>query len=369
MVSILNTEQNTRISPERFDKVVDTLKNNGLVVLPTDTVYGLFAQAFSDITFARMEAIKKSRNTPYSVTFNNTRSMFEWYGSVDLIRRNIIGELTPGPVTVVLPYIDKVPSKFRYPEHGVGLRVASNEVLNSVMENLDFPLWSTSANTAGNAAPVRYSEVAAPLLKQIDSSINGGDTDYLKSSDVIDLRSRPFSSLRAGPWHQKIDGVLQNSEDKFYIVVVCTGNLCRSPLAEYLIRKKIDSIPNANVMVESAGVYAVEGYLATEEMVVQGHSLSVDLSGHAAQQLTPAIIDRAGLILSVSSWHRNKIISDHPQASQKIRLIGEFLGIDEIPDPYQMGETAYIESAELLNKAVDSWSDEFSASFSDAEHA
>lgn|GEM_PF-211707 len=360
----MSPELKTRISPEKIDQVVEVLKNNGLVILPTDTVYGLFTKAFNDSTYIRIEAIKKSRNTPYSVTFSNTKAMFEWYGSVDLIRRNIIGELTPGPVTVVLPYIDKVPSKFHYPEHGVGLRVGSNEVLNRVMDNLDFPLWSTSANKAGDVAPVRLSEVGALLMQRIDSSIDGGDSDYLTSSDVIDLRKRPFSLLRKGPWYQKIDKILSKTEDEFYIVVVCTGNLCRSPLAEYLIKRKMDSIPNANVVVESAGVYAVEGYPATEEMVIQGHRLNVDLAAHAAQKLTHAIIERAGLILSVSPWHSNKIISDHPQAAQKIRLLGEHINQDEIEDPYQRGEEAYIESADFIERAVNSWTNEFIASFS-----
>ncbi len=364
----MNSEQSAEFSSKKIDSVVQSLQNNGVVILPTDTVYGLFTRAFNDDTYKRMEEIKESRKMPYSVTFNNTNSMFDWYGSVDLIRRNIIGDLTPGPVTIVLPYNDKVPGNYRYSSQGVGLRVGSNLVLNQVMDKLDFPLWSTSANRAGEGAPVRYSDINTSVLKKVDSSVDDGETDYLKASDVLDLRNRPFSMLREGPWHQKIQSILSKTEEPFNIVVVCTGNLCRSPLAEALIRKKIESVPQANVNVQSTGVYAVDGYPATEEMVVQGNRLDVDLSNHKAQQLTPAIIERAGLILSVSTRHSNMIISDSPQAAQKVRLLGEFIDVDEIPDPYQMGEAAYISAAELINKAVNSWTEEFKISFDISEH-
>ena len=357
------------MTTDQLEGVIKIIKGNGLVILPTDTVYGFFTRAFNDTAFKCLESIKRSRHTPYSITFNNTASMLDWYGKVDLVRMQIIGELTPGPVTMVLPYNDAVPDNYRYPSQGAGLRVSSNKVLNQVMDNLDFPLWSTSANRAGGRAPVRYDEIDPSILKEVDAVIDDGETDYLRSSDVIDLRSRPFTSIREGPWHDKIQQILSKSEDTFYIVVVCTGNLCRSPLAEALIRKNIDAIPNANVNVQSAGVYAVGGSPATDEMIVQGSRLSVDLSAHAARAVTNDLIARAGLILTVSSRHTDMIISSNPQASQKTRLLGEFLGLDEIPDPYQLGDAAYRQAADLIAQVVDSWSGEFRDAFSEADSA
>ena len=363
----MSSESSNKITQDKLDKIVQILEDNGVVILPTDTVYGLFTRAFDQTTFERMEKIKRDRSTPYSVTFNNTNDMFGWYGTVDLVRRNIIGDLTPGPVTVVLPYNDKIPDNYRYPDHGIGLRVSSNQVLNQVMDKLDFPLWSTSANRAGDGAPVRYADVNPALLKFVDTGIDDGETDYLKSSDVLDLRNRPFSLLREGPWQQKINKILSLSKKAFHIVVVCTGNLCRSPIAEVLIRKKLESIQNANVIVESAGVYAVDGYPATEEMVSQADRFDLDLSGHKAKQLTPDMIARAGLILSVSTQHSNTIVSSHPQASQKIRLLGEKIDLEEIVDPYQRGEAAYVKAANDIDNAVNSWTEEFISAFSDTK--
>jgi protein-tyrosine phosphatase len=114
----------------------------------------------------------------------------------------------------------------------------------------------------------------------------------------------------------------------FEILTVCTGNICRSPLAEQVLRAGLSDIPR--VSVASAGTYALVGSPMTPEAA----ALSVEFGGlgsehHLARDLTPAILDGAGLVFALTREHRRAIVEMRPRAARTTFTLREFARLAE----------------------------------------
>lgn len=109
----------------------------------------------------------------------------------------------------------------------------------------------------------------------------------------------------------------------FEILTVCTGNICRSPLAEQILRSGLADVPRVNVA--SAGVYAKVGSPMTPEAA----ALSVEFGGlgsehHLARDLSPALVDASGLVFAMSREHRRSIVEMRPRAARTTFTLREF---------------------------------------------
>lgn len=133
-----------------------------------------------------------------------------------------------------------------------------------------------------------------------------------------------------------------------HILVVCDGNICRSPSAAFLLAQQ------SGKQVESAGIVGLEGHDmdATARAVAQAHGLDCPL--HVARKLTRELCRAADLILVMESRQKDRVMQLVPEASGKIMLLGHWLG-EEIPDPYKKHREVYEHVYELIEKAVASW--------------
>jgi protein-tyrosine-phosphatase len=125
-------------------------------------------------------------------------------------------------------------------------------------------------------------------------------------------------------------------QNRISILAVCTGNICRSPMAEGILRKMLSVDPD--ITVSSAGTHALEGNPATEFAVIAARERGIDISGHRARMLTPEHIENSRIILCMEPFHVEWVLALDVSASGRIFTLAEFSGGDAgrktIPDPY-----------------------------------
>ena|ERR1700754_3955777 len=137
------------------------------------------------------------------------------------------------------------------------------------------------------------------------------------------------------------------------ILIVCVGNICRSPTAEYLLRQRLGDGHASEV--SSAGLSAMTGYPidATALQVLQEHD--VDGTRHRARQLNTALLRQSSLILAMEKGHVAEIGRMAPEASGKVFMLSRWSGGNDVPDPYRQERVAFEHVFALIDQGVSSW--------------
>lgn len=136
------------------------------------------------------------------------------------------------------------------------------------------------------------------------------------------------------------------------ILVVCVGNICRSPTAELLLR---NALASSAITVSSAGLSARvgEGVEPSARAVLENHGHSAE--AFKARQLTSDIVNESDLILVMEKQHVNQVLKMASHARGKVFLLGKWQSEREIQDPYRQGQAAFIHAHALIEDAVSSW--------------
>ncbi|VVB53430.1 Threonylcarbamoyl-AMP synthase [uncultured archaeon] len=184
-------------------KASEIIRNNGIVIYPTETVYGIGANIFSNIALEKVFAIKKrDKDKPVSVAVSDLK-MMEDLVYIGKKERHFIEIFLPGPVTVLLKKRDLVPGVLTSGSELVGIRFPAHETTINLIQLAGVPITSTSANFSGEAPPRRVDEIRVDA----DYIIDGGECKG-EPSTVVDLVNRKI--IRIGANFEDVKAALED---------------------------------------------------------------------------------------------------------------------------------------------------------------
>ncbi|MFV3009623.1 protein tyrosine phosphatase [Enterobacter kobei] len=134
------------------------------------------------------------------------------------------------------------------------------------------------------------------------------------------------------------------------ILVVCTGNICRSPMGERLLRQQLPGR-----QVTSAGIFGLEGCPADAAAQAAAWRHGISLEGHVARKVTRSLLQKSDLILVMEPKHLRFIATMAPENRGKSLLFGQWLETKDIPDPYHKSREAFEYVFNQLGKASQEW--------------
>jgi protein-tyrosine-phosphatase len=147
---------------------------------------------------------------------------------------------------------------------------------------------------------------------------------------------------------------MSETRQDMHILLVCTGNTCRTPMAEAILRTLVDQRGLTDVTIASAGTGAWEGAPASEGAYLVGLEHGLDLSRHRARPLSPALAGAADLILTMSRSHRQRALDVAPE--ERVHVLGEYAGFSgesaEVPDPFGGDIAEYRETYRRLEQML-----------------
>ena len=140
------------------------------------------------------------------------------------------------------------------------------------------------------------------------------------------------------------------------ILVVCTGNICRSPIGERILRQ---ALPNKKI--DSAGTGALVDHSADDSAIRIAEKHGISLVGHKGRQFTSSLSRHYDLILVMEKSHLEQIGRIAPEARGKTMLFGQWINQKEIPDPYRKSDEAFASVYQLIEQAGLRWVEKLGA--------
>jgi len=190
MKEILLDPDSPQTITESLEMSRQTLENGGVIVFPTDTIYGLGANAMDGDAVAKIYEIKKrDSGKPLSILVRDI-AMAKRVACIDSKAERILEKIWPDSVTVILRKKDTLPHILTAGGESVAMRVSGNPFVSELLGKLDFPITATSANLAGEPNLVKAADIRdkfAGMVNAPDLFINGGDLENRLPSTIVDL--------------------------------------------------------------------------------------------------------------------------------------------------------------------------------------
>lgn len=186
-----------RYKINQVDEMAQILKNDGVISIPTDTVFGICASINSKIAYSKLIKVKRRPlNKAFPVMCSNIEQI-KSIAIVDEIAEKLIKTFMPGPITLVLKKSSTLPEYVTNGKDTIAVRIASSKTIEELITKIGSPLFMTSANQSGQPECSNLDEIekACPSL----DGMMEGEVFYSMGSTIVDCTSKEIKILREGP--------------------------------------------------------------------------------------------------------------------------------------------------------------------------
>jgi L-threonylcarbamoyladenylate synthase len=195
----IDRQSNAPFEAHSRDSAIQALRAGEVVVYPTETFYGMGADALSSAALDRLFALKgREPGKPVALIAADARSAFELAREVPEAARRLADAFWPGPLTLVLPARDNLPEPLIGPDGGVGVRVSSHPIARALAAGLGRPITATSANLAGGQPATTLGEARNAFGAKVKVYLEGGKLAASAASTVVACDRNGWRVLRAG---------------------------------------------------------------------------------------------------------------------------------------------------------------------------
>jgi len=314
--------------PPAIQRAAKALADGALVAFPTETVYGVAANAANADSVERLRDLKgRAATQPFTVHIGRRADCEGFVPSLSPVARRFIRKGWPGPLTLIFQIPDPTQAPvYRtlsrpgaesiYGGNSVGVRFPDHAVAADLLVAAACPVVASSANQTGRPPPTDAASIRESLGDCVDLILDAGPTRYRKSSTIVELNGDGYRLIRPGVWDERTIRQLAT----LTILFVCTGNTCRSPMAEgilkHMLAEKLRCTPQAlvekGIVVHSGGTMAYGGSRASEEAVEVCKRRGIDISGHVARPVSLELVRPADYVFTMARHHIDFIRSIAP---------------------------------------------------------